>query len=130
MAKLLRITFPSGGGTNIDMTNPLKSDDPFILDAKSTVKRSVSGKEHVAHDYNEESKLIDITYETLAIRDTLISFFDTHASLGNSFDIIEDVVGAPGTSIECTMVTKKLIPKREGKGVDFWSIKFTVRKIK
>lgn len=131
MAKLARINYPTGTTTNqIDFTNPLKIDDSFENIAKRSVKFSLSGKQQTAYDYNEEVKTVSITFETSAVRDSLLTFFQDHAGQGKSFDLVEDRVSAPGTTIECYFVGNSFKFEREAKGVDYWKVSFKIRKAK
>jgi hypothetical protein len=111
----------------INLTVPLKSDNPYELRANRKDSQSKSGQKQSSYDFDEETKIIELTFLTGAEKDAIRLMFSDTASQGSTFSFIPDQ-DVPGTFDTVTIVDRKINFVREAPGLDNWATKFTIRK--
>ncbi len=114
-------------GTTINLSTPLAKDDPYVRNAKRQDSYSLSGVRQSAYDYTEEDKEIELTFLTQAERDDLLDMFDDWACEGKTIRFIPDQT-APSIYDTVTILDKQIKFEREAPGVNYWKVKFMIRK--
>lgn len=118
--------------TTLNFTYPPERD-PFNEDLKANVKvtKSNDGTEQVQYNYTEEMITVNFVFLTKAELDSLRTFYEDHAALGNTFTYLpsDDEV----TSYTYSLADYSFKPKRViTNGVDdfFYDVKMKFRRVK
>jgi hypothetical protein len=119
----------SYNGTNIDIATPLKSNNGFDRKAHRDTKFSVSGIQQTSFDFNELLWDVELTFVDGTTKDSLVTMWDNWAVEGKEITFYPDYSNAPGTVYTCTVISDKFETNRTAPGVDYWEIKFQLRKV-
>lgn len=123
-----RITFPVGGGTDIDFGENLKRDDVFDDVGDFITSIGGTGKLQRNHNFNSEILVAQFQFETLTIVNEVKTFVTTHGFLGKVFEWVPDRIAAPGTKFNVQLMDKEFKPIRMFGGVDLYEFSLTLRK--
>ncbi len=111
----------------VSLTTPLTKDDPYVKISKRKDSFSQSGVRQAAYNYTENVKLLEMGFLTGTEKDNMITMFDDWADEGKTIKFIPDNT-ATAVYDTVTIVDKSFTFEREMPGVDYWRIKFKIRK--
>lgn len=125
-AALPRFTY---NATNLDFATPLKDNNGFQRMVHRDIKYAVSGIQQTSFDYNELIWEVKMTFLTATERNNLLTMWDDWACEGKEWTFIPDYSNSPATTYTVVTISNKFEPKRMARGVDYWEIDFTIRKV-